>query len=203
MGIISSISHPHWSALGAAALQARHDMCVSQAQVAQYIGLTVRQYAALESGFVPPEISEALALLDLERLDEVFGWDAGRARSHVENSFTTADEAGTSATTEAAAPDKSTYPHEGWVRLGQAVEKARTALGLTRGALGDAVKASGKSIKRIEEGLVYGDPSTAPAGDYQSERYVLKRLAFLEMALEWEMGEAARILEGSNVSSTS
>jgi hypothetical protein len=77
------------------------------------------------------------------------------------------------------------------------------SFGMSRGALGYGIQSTSKSILRIEEGRVYGDPRTAPPGDYQSERYVLRRLALLEMALEWEMGQAAQILEGQNQATVS
>jgi transcriptional regulator with XRE-family HTH domain len=209
MSIISSISHPYWSPLGAAARASRNGLQISQAAVAQHTGLTVRQYAALESGFIPPDVADALGRLSLSRLDEALGWEDGTARSHVEKALTAAMFP-TSVTARlpvdgetVTIDDRSSYPHAAWVRLGKAIRTARMAQGLTRNQFAYAVKSSSKTIMRLEEGRIYGDPRTAPPGDYNSERYVLKRLAFLEMALEWEMGQAAQILEGQNRASVS
>jgi DNA-binding XRE family transcriptional regulator len=204
MSIISSISHPYWSPLGVAAKATRNGLQISQASVAQHTGLTVRQYAALESGFIPPDVAEGLGRLSLSRLDEALGWEEGTARAHVDKALTAAmfptappsvphfrDETLTNL-------DRSTYPQAAWRRLGKAIQASRMSFGMSRGALGYGIQSTSKSILRIEEGRVYGDPRTAPPGDYQSERYVLRRLALLEMALEWEMGQAAQILEGQN-----
>lgn len=209
MSIISSISHPYWSPLGAAAKATRGGLQISQAAVAQHTGLTVRQYAALESGFIPPDVADALGRLSLHRLDEVLGWTEGTARAHVEKALT-------AAMFPAASPavpqfrdetpvvgDRSAYPAAAWTRLGKAVRAARLAQGVSRNQLAYAMKSSSKTIMRLEEGRIYGDPRTSPPGDYNSERYVLRRLAFLEMALEWEMGQAAQILEGRNEATVS
>lgn len=91
-------------------------------------------------------------------------------------------------------PDRLTYRQADWKRLGRAVASSRGAQRMTRGALGYAMRSSGKTVLRLEEGRVYGDPRTAPPGDYNSERYMLKRLPLLEMALEWEAGYATQIL---------
>jgi DNA-binding XRE family transcriptional regulator len=204
MPIISSISHPYWSALGAAAKKTRSGLQISQAAVAQHTGLTVREYAALESGFIPPDVAEALGRLSLSLLDEALDWDNGNARSYVDKALTTAMWPTAAVSTlpvdgeTLTHLDRSTYPQAAWRRLGKAIQASRMSFNMSRGALGYAIKSSSKSILRIEEGRVYGDPRTAPPGDYQSEKYVLKRLALLEMALEWEMGQAAQILEGQN-----
>lgn len=209
MPIIPSISHPYWTALGAAAKSTRSGLQISQAAVAGHIGLTVREYAALESGFIPPDVADALGRMALPLLDQVLGWEDGTARSHVDKALTAA----MWPTATPAVPhfrdetpfavDRSAYPPAAWVRLGKAIQASRMALKMSRGALGYAIKSTGKSVLRIEEGRVYGDPRTAPPGDYQSEKYVLRRLAFLEMALEWEMGQAAEILQGQNRASVS
>ncbi|QDN94891.1 helix-turn-helix domain-containing protein (plasmid) [Streptomyces sp. RLB1-9] len=209
MSIISSINHPYWSPLGAAAKATRNGLQISQAAVAQHTGLTVRQYAALESGFIPPDVADGLGRMSLSRLDEALGWDDGTARTHVEKAMTAAMFPTTVASTlpvdgeTLTNLDRSTYPQAAWRRLGKAIQASRMSFNMSRGALGYGVQSTSKSILRIEEGRVYGDPRTAPPGDYQSERYVLKRLALLEMALEWEMGQAAQILEGQNRASVS
>jgi transcriptional regulator with XRE-family HTH domain len=207
---ITSISHPYWASLGEAARQDRKALGVSQARLAQLVGLSVREYAALESGFVPPDVAAALGELNLDNLDDVLGWDKGTARTYVEKELPAVTEPSPSydficdgRVTLGEVVDRSAYPRAAWVRLGKAIQRSRLALKMTQGTLGYAIKSSGKSILRIEEGRVYGDPRTAPPGDYQSEKYLLKRLALLEMALEWEMGEAARILNGENRASAS
>jgi transcriptional regulator with XRE-family HTH domain len=209
MSIISSISHPYWSPLGTAAKATRSGLQISQAAVAQHTGLTVRQYAALESGFIPPDVADALGHMSLSRLDEALGWEDGTARAHVEKALkaamyptsltVTLPVSGEALTID----DRSSYPAAAWVRLGKAIRAARMAQGMTRNQLAYAMKSSSKTIMRLEEGRIYGDPRTAPPGDYNSEKYVLRRLAFLEMALEWEMGQAAQILEGQNQASVS
>jgi transcriptional regulator with XRE-family HTH domain len=209
MPIISSISHPYWSALGAAAKQTRKGLQISQASVAQHVGLTVREYAALESGFIPPDVAEALGHLSLSRLDEALGWEDGTARSHVDTALTAAMWPTSVANTlpvdgeTLTTGDRSAYPAAAWARLGKAVRAARLAQKMTRNQLAYAMKSSSKTIMRLEEGRIYGDPRTAPPGDYNSERYVLRRLAFLEMALEWDLGQAAEILEGQKEASVS
>jgi transcriptional regulator with XRE-family HTH domain len=209
MSIIQSVSHPYWSALGAAARETRTDLRASQSKIAQLVGLTVREYAALESGFIPQDVADALGHLDLADLDEALGWDAGVARSFVDKALKAFTAPGTphgALSFEGETPafgDRSTYPHAAWVRLGRAVRAARLAEKLSRNELAYAMKSSSKTIMRLEEGRIYGDPRTAPPGDYNSERYILRRLAFLEMALEWEMGQAAEILQGQNRASVS
>jgi transcriptional regulator with XRE-family HTH domain len=209
MSIISSISHPYWSPLGAAAKATRNGLQISQAAVAQHTGLTVRQYAALESGFIPPDVADALGRLSLSRLDEALGWDDGTARSHVEKALTAAMFPTSVAARlpvdgeTVAIDDRSSYPPAAWVRLGKAVRATRLAEKLTRNQLAYGIKSSSKTIMRLEEGRIYGDPRTAPPGDYNSERYILRRLAFLEMYLGWERGQAAQILEGQNRASVS
>jgi transcriptional regulator with XRE-family HTH domain len=204
-----NFNHPYWAPLGNAAKATRGGIQISQAAVAKHVGLTVRQYAALESGFVPPDIADALGRMNLSLLDEVLDWEDGTARTHVEKAMT----ATMFPTSAPAVPqfqdetpllgDRSTYPAAAWIRLGKAVRAARMAQSMTRDTLGYAIKSSGKTVLRLEEGRVYGDTRTAPPGDYNSERYMLKRLAFLEMALEWEMGQAAQILQGENRDSVS
>lgn len=209
MSIISSISHPYWTPLGAAAKATRNGLQISQAAVAQHTGLTVRQYAALESGFIPPDVADALGRLSLSRLDEVLGWEEGTARSHVEKALTAA----MFPTASPAVPhfqdetplvgDRSTYPAAAWARLGKAVRATRLAENLSRNELAYAMKSSSKTIMRLEEGRIYGDPRTAPPGDYNSERYILRRLVFLELYLGWERGQAEQILQGQNRDSVS
>ena len=204
MPIISSISHPYWSDLGAAARQTRTSLQLSQSKIATLVGLTVREYAALESGFIPPEIADALGHLDLARLDNALGWDEGTARSYVDKALRaiTVPSATTGVLSfngEAAIQgDRSAYPAAAWARLGKAVRATRLAEKLSRNALAYAMKSSSKTIMRLEDGRIYGDPRTAPPGDYNSERYVLRRLAFLEFTLGWERGQAVQILEGQN-----
>ncbi|MET7363310.1 hypothetical protein ABZS76_33400 [Streptomyces sp. NPDC005562] len=194
--IISSITHPYWGALGARASTSRADLKLSQAKIATNLGLTVREYAALESGFIPPEVAEALGRVSLARFDEVFAWDNGTARTTVQNAV----QAVASPVPVLAFGDRSTYPTAAWARLGAAVQKARLALRISKPVLGYAMKSSSKTVLRLEEGRVYGDPRTAPPGDYNSEKYLLKRLPLLEMALEWDKGQAAEILDGAPVS---
>jgi transcriptional regulator with XRE-family HTH domain len=204
MPIISSISHPYWSDLGAAARQARTSYQLSQSKIATLVGLTVREYAALESGFIPPEIAEALGHLDLTRLDNALGWDEGTARGYVDKALRaiTVPSATTGVLSfhgEAAIQgDRSVYPAAAWARLGKAVRATRLAEKLSRSELAYAMKSSSKTIMRLEEGRIYGDPRTAPPGDYNSERYILRRLVQLEFYLGWERDQAVRILEGQN-----
>lgn len=89
-----------------------------------------------------------------------------------------------------------TYTRTAWKRLGRAVRTNREALGMNRAVLGYAISSSGKSIKRLEEGNVCGNTAIRPAGDYNSERYMLRRLALLEMALEQDPGWAEAVLQG-------
>lgn len=100
------------------------------------------------------------------------------------------------------AGDRSSYPRAAWVRLGRAVQQSRLALNMSKPVLGYAIKSSSKTVLRLENGDIYGDPRTAPPGDYNSERYVTKRLPLLEMALEWDTGRATEILEGAAVTRT-
>jgi hypothetical protein len=87
------------------------------------------------------------------------------------------------------------YRQADWERLGRAISRSRSAEKLSMGALGAAIRSSSKSVLRIEAGRIHGDPRTAPPGDYNSERYVLRRLALLEMALGWPQGHAQGLLE--------
>ncbi|MGA5598455.1 hypothetical protein ACPCSE_29895 [Streptomyces cellulosae] len=192
-----TVKHPRWEDLGEAAEKARKDLGLSQAEVAALLKLRVREYAALESGFISMEIADALATVNLDAVDTAFGWIRGTALTLV------GDQPAPAAREASPTGDKSTYPAAAWARLGKAVERARMAQGMTRPALAYAMKSSNKTILRLEQGRIYGDPRTAPPGDYNSEKYMLRRLAFLEMALEWEMGEAARILQGENRASVS
>jgi transcriptional regulator with XRE-family HTH domain len=209
MAHISSISHPYWAALGAAARETRTGLGISQAKTAMNVGLSVREYAALESGFIPPDVAEALGRVSLDRFDEALGWDEGTARKHVEWALNAAMQPTKSAavlvdgSTLTPVGDRSVYPQAAWARLGKAIQAMRMAEKLSRGALAEAINSSSKSIQRIEEGRVYGDPRTAPPGDYQSERYVLKRLVMLEFYLGWERDQAVHILEGENRASVS
>lgn len=205
--IITSITHPYWGALGARASARRSELRLSQARVASLLKLSVREYAALESGFIPPEIADALGRVSLATFDDVLDWDKGTARSFVEKALTAAMRPTASpaiprfADETSVVSDRSAYPSAAWVRLGKAVQAARMTEKLSRNELAYAMKSSSKTIMRLEEGRIYGDPRTAPPGDYNSERYILRRLAFLEMYLGWERGWAAQILEGSAASS--
>jgi transcriptional regulator with XRE-family HTH domain len=193
--IIASITHPYWGALGTLASTSRAELRLSQAKVAARLKLSVREYAALESGFIPPEIADALGRASLAAFDEVFGWEEGTASKTVRDALTAVN----SPVPVVTFGDRSAYPAAAWVRLGTAVQKARQALRMSKPVLGYAMKSSSKTVMRLEEGRIHGDPRTAPPGDYNSERYMLKRLPLLEMALEWEAGQAAQILEGSKV----
>ncbi|MFD7835559.1 hypothetical protein [Streptomyces sp. NPDC059761] len=192
--IISSISHPYWAPLGTAAHEARTSLGLSQAHVAKHLGLLVRDYAAMESGFIPPEVNHALGKVALDQLDSVLEWKTGTARKIL-------DQAIGEAVLPASVPTysdrgNSTYSTADWTRLGRAVQKARLALKMNKAALGYAMKSTSKTVLRLEEGRVFGDPRTAPPGDYNSEKYMIKRLPLLEMALEWERGQAEELLEG-------
>jgi transcriptional regulator with XRE-family HTH domain len=210
MPTFATIRHPYWTSLGAAARTTRLGLQISQAKIALLAGLSVREYAALESGFIPFDVADALGRLDLSRLDGALGWDDGTSRSQVEKALTAA--MGPNSTPDAVlvdgdtlgvVNDRSSYPAAAWARLGKAVQASRMAEKLSRNQLAYGIKSSSKTIMRLEEGRIYGDPRTAPPGDYNSERYILRRLAFLEMFLGWEQGAAAQILEGGNVATVS
>ncbi|MGW9067867.1 hypothetical protein ACWGQT_00245 [Streptomyces yangpuensis] len=193
--IVSSISHPYWAPLGTAAFEARIKVGLSQATVAKHLGLLVRDYAALESGFIPPEVNAALGKVALDQLDDILEWKTGTARKII-------DKAIASAVVPSAVPvyndrGNSAYSAAAWIRLGHAVQKARLALHMNKAVLGYAMKSTSKTVLRLEQGRVYGDPRTAPPGDYNSEKYMLKRLPLLEMALEWDYGQATDLLEGN------
>ncbi|THA72453.1 XRE family transcriptional regulator [Streptomyces sp. A0642] len=197
--IVSSFTHPSWGSLGDRAHTRRQALHLSQAAVAKHLGLTVRDYAALESGFIPPDVNERLGKVKLHLLDEVLNWEPGTSL----NMLTAVLEPSREAASIAFTPgDRSEYNRAAWARLGAAVLKARQALKMSKPVLGYAIKSTGKSVLRIENGQIYGDPRTAPPGDYNSERYILKRLPLLEMALEWEAGQARQILDGTIVSPT-
>ncbi|MFJ4902820.1 hypothetical protein [Streptomyces sp. NPDC088727] len=164
---------------------------MSQAEAAQSLGLTIREYAALESGYIPSDIASTLGRLSLSKMDALFGWEEGAAHKTVQQSI------GEATPVVRATSDRSTYSRAAWKRLGKAVRAARMALKMPQSALGYAIQSTGKTILRLEEGRIYGDPRTAPLGDYNSEKYVLKRLALLEMALEWEEGQARQILDNT------
>ncbi|MDQ1041442.1 transcriptional regulator with XRE-family HTH domain [Streptomyces sp. V3I8] len=192
--VIASIAHPYWANLGYAVREKRLDLKYSQAYTAGALGLSVRDLAALESGFVPSDVAEALSRVSLQSIDEILSWREGTARKYV-------TEAVQAAITPSSTPgrigfDRSFYSTAAWTRLGKAIQTARAALNMTRPVLAYAVRSSGKTILRLEQGRIYGDPRTAPPGDYNSEKYMLKRLSLLEMALEWEHGQARQILEG-------
>jgi DNA-binding XRE family transcriptional regulator len=195
--VVTTLSHPYWSILGAEAHEARTGLGYSQAKVATRVGLSVRHYAALESGFIPPDVHDALGKISLAALDDVLGWATGASLGHVTTALRAA---GTPQHSNRQIGDRSTYSPAAWTRLGAAVQKARLALRMSKPVLGYAMKSSSKTIMRLEEGRIYGDPRTAPPGDYNSERYVLTRLPLLEMALEWEAGQASQILDGSTAS---
>ncbi|WP_428957813.1 hypothetical protein [Streptomyces sp. cg35] len=191
--IVTTIAHPYWGALGALAATTRADMKISQAKIAIQLGLTVRDYAALESGFIPAEVADALGRTKFSTFDKVFGWDEGTASKTIEGALRTI----INPVPVLALGDRSTYPSAAWSRLGKAVQQARMALNISKPTLAYAMQSSSKTIMRLEEGRIYGDPRTAPPGDYNSEKYLLKRLPLLEMALEWEAGQATQVLEGS------
>lgn len=86
------------------------------------------------------------------------------------------------------------YSAKAWQRFGKAVNTARTSQGIQLKAFAYAIASSGKSVARLEKGHIYGDPLTAPPGDYNSERYVLKRLSLLERTLGWDKGYARALL---------
>ncbi|MFF7198217.1 hypothetical protein ACFZAM_31475 [Streptomyces sp. NPDC008079] len=86
------------------------------------------------------------------------------------------------------------YPQD-WERLGRLIGAARTQQGMSRQAFAYAIGSSSKSVGRIEAGWIFTDPATAPAGDYNSEKYVMRRAAFIEMALEWAPGTVKGILD--------
>ncbi|MFI0967027.1 helix-turn-helix domain-containing protein [Streptomyces sp. NPDC021080] len=191
--VIADIRHPYWANLGTAVRETRTRLALSQMQVAGAVGLSVRDLAALESGFVPPEIADILGRVELTAFDDVLGWEEGTARKHVVEAFTIP--ADSPYAKDVVGADRSIYTRADWTRLGKAVQVARTALRMTKPVLGYAIQSTGKTILRLEEGLVYGDPRTAPPANYNSEKYMLKRLALLEMALEWEAGQARQILD--------
>ncbi|MFE0490168.1 hypothetical protein [Streptomyces griseoaurantiacus] len=205
--IITGISHPYWTQLGNKARAARTAMGKSQSQIALATGLSVREYACLESGFVPPDVHDALRHTDLDLFDYALNWPLGTARARVTEALNAAAHPATPPPVLHDGPlatlDRSTYPKSAWVRLGKAVSTARTSEGLTRNQLAYALKSSSKTILRLEAGRVYGDPRTAPPGDYNSERYMLRRLTRLEMFLGWQTGWAREILEGRNEATVS
>lgn len=90
---------------------------------------------------------------------------------------------------------KTQYPIWEWARLGKIIQAQRMRLKMTRQSFGYCIGSSNKSVGRIERGWIFGDPATAPAGDYNSERYVLRRAAFIEMALDWPAGSVKAILD--------
>ncbi|MGW1436911.1 helix-turn-helix domain-containing protein [Streptomyces griseus] len=197
--IVTSFAHPTWATLGDRAQLRRTELGYSQAMVARHLGISVRDYAAMESGFVPPHIHDNLSKIKLSDLDEILNWEKGTALETVVAVL----QPTTSPSTVAFTPgDCSTYSPAAWARLGTAVKKARQALRMTKPVLAYAIQSTGKSVLRIEEGRIHGDPRTAPAGDYNSEKYLLKRLSLLEMALEWDAGQARQILDGTDVTPT-
>ncbi|MEU9405654.1 helix-turn-helix domain-containing protein [Streptomyces sp. NPDC048281] len=209
MPIISSVRHPYWAPLGAAAQATRRGLQISQAVVARHTGLTVRQYAALESGFIPPDVADGLGRMSFSLLDEALGWDEGTTRAHVEKAlaaamFPTAAPSVPSFQDETPyIGDRSHYPPAAWIRLGKAVRATRLAEKLTRSELAYAMRSSSKTIMRLEEGRIYGDPRNAPPGDYNSERYILSRLVSMEFYLGWERDHSLEILNGRNEASVS
>lgn len=195
--VIASISHPYWSNLGNAVRESRTNQRYSQQYVASAVGLSVRDLAALESGFVPPEVADTLGRVRLTAIDDALEWEEGTARKYVTEAVSAVSTPGSFTIIKSnTGLDRSTYPRDAWVRLGKAVQTARMALRMTKPVLGYAIQSTGKTILRLEEGLVYGDPRTAPPANYNSEKYMLKRLELLEMALEWEAGQARQILDG-------
>jgi hypothetical protein len=92
------------------------------------------------------------------------------------------------------------YHYYDWVRLGLIMQHARMKLGMSRNAFAYSIGASSKSVGRIEQGRIYGNPVTAPQGDYNTEKYVLRRAAFIEMTLEWGAGSVRAILDDPGLS---
>jgi DNA-binding XRE family transcriptional regulator len=200
--VIDSISHPYWANLGNAVRESRTKQRYSQQSVAGAVGLSVRDLAALESGFVPPEVAVTLGRVRLTAFDEMLGWEEGTAREYVTEAVSAVSvPEGFTFSTNVVEPrnslDRSTYSRADWVRLGKAVQVARMAQRMTKPVLAFAVQSTSKTMLRLEEGRIYGDPRTAPPGDYNSEKYWFKRLALLEMALEWEAGQARQILDNT------
>ncbi|PPS89521.1 helix-turn-helix domain-containing protein [Streptomyces sp. MH60] len=199
---IPSIRHPYWGLLGVKAHESRTRLGISQAKVALQVGLSVREYAALESGFIPPDVAEALGRLELLQLDYALDWSEGTSQETVAQSIKVMSAPTWNPSTEGFTPDRSEYSQGAWVRLGKAIQNGRLALKMTRNVFAYAIKSTSKTVMRLEEGRVYGDPRTAPPGDYNSEKYMLKRLPLIEMALEWDAGQARIILDGTTVSRT-
>ncbi|MFD8650700.1 helix-turn-helix domain-containing protein [Streptomyces mirabilis] len=195
--VIDSIDHPYWSHLGNAVREARTGQRLSQQHVAGSVGLSVRDLAALESGFIPPEAADTLGRIRLAAFDDVLGWEKGTARKHVTEAVSAAVRPEMITVRVTMAGDRSTYSQAAWVRLGKAVQAARAALRMTKPVLAYAVQSTSKTMLRLEEGRVFGDPRTAPPGDYNSEKYWFKRLALLELALEWDEGMARQILDNT------
>lgn len=196
--VIDSISHPYWANLGNAVRESRTSQRYSQQSVAGAVGLSVRDLAALESGFVPPEVADTLGRVRLTAFDEMLGWEVGTARRHVVEAVSAVSVPGSFTIVKSnTGLDRSTYSQASWARLGKAVQAARMAQRMTKPVLAFAVQSTSKTMLRLEEGRIYGDPRTAPPGDYNSEKYWFKRLALLEMALEWEAGQARQILDNT------
>lgn len=195
--IIASISHPYWGSLGRAVRAARFTHGKTQGSVATAVGLTIRELASLESEFVPPEVDAALGRVSLVALDRALRWDEGTALKHLTDAVSAAVKPEMIQVAHTLGGDRSTYSRNAWIRLGKAVQVARVALRMTKPVLAYAMQSTGKTVLRLEEGLVYGDPRTAPPANYNSEKYMLKRLPLLEMALEWEEGQARQLLEGT------
>ncbi|MEV7675166.1 hypothetical protein [Streptomyces sp. NPDC088752] len=192
------IDHPYLADLGRAIQSRRQDLALPQRRVAGYVGLSVRDLAALESGFIPPQIAENISKISLDKFDTILDWDPGTASLLVKDALiSVTNPNGFTIAKASTGLDRSTYPRSAWIRLGKAALAARLALKMTRPVLAYAVQSSSKTMLRFEEGRVYGDPRTAPPGDYNSEKYWLKRLSLLEMALEWEEGQARQILDGA------
>ncbi|MFE4863244.1 hypothetical protein [Streptomyces sp. NPDC056670] len=198
--VIPRIRHPYWATLGYEVHQTRTSLGHSQKKVAGAVGLSIRALAALESGFVPPDIADDLGRLSLSDLDAALGWKEGTSRALATKDLLQREPEPPLVQIRLTdnTGDRSSYPRAAWARLGKAIQTSRLALKMTKPVLGHAIQSTGKSVLRIEQGLIYGDPRTAPPGNYNSEKYLLKRLALLEMALEWEEGQARRILEGEN-----
>lgn len=179
-----------WRRLGRAiaSRRAELDPTPSVQLIGERSGIEAQHLAALEDGSI--SLAET-ALVDLPALETVLGWDVGASKKILAGEWHpplpnmgSLDEA------------RPSYSQADWKRLGKAVQEARIAQKMTRSTLGYAIRSSSKTIKRLEEGEIYSDPKTAPPGDYNSERYMRKRLSLLETALEWEVGSAVSILNG-------
>lgn len=142
---------------------------------------------------LPPVPKEERPPVEPGILDKVFGQLDPEATEEVLSTVANVDQLPTKGALDEA---RTSYSLADWKRLGKAVQEARAAQKMTRATLGYAIRSSGKTIARLEAGRIYSDPKTAPPGDYNSEKYMRKRLSLLETALEWEVGSTISILNG-------